>query len=251
MQKLQSSKGLQMNLNSENNAHKKAYELFQISTLLEKEGLCESKRLDWSESPDFLLDNHGKIIAIEVTSCHSLKIETQGRLCVAESEKCLYEILNEYKNLLIARGEKSKCIDVTFSDHIYKVHNLKKIKRDIFREIDTWLDYHKGGYGQDCIYVADAHEYPYVFDRVDVFMSGAYWGTPVNIEHIMHCIKEKDSLLPQYKIRTQKFDIKEFWLVIDFIQDWDTDIRGAKISCTNTNYDRIYLTKYGDLERIK
>lgn len=229
---------------------KKDIELFQISWLLKELGVDE-KEVICHESPDFIINYEGKRIGLEVETCHSLKIETEGKLCVAETNDCLYKILKKYKKHIIARGEKSKVVDVSFNECIYSVHKLKSIEKVIFNEIDNFLEYNRGGEWIDCKYVSDASEYHLDIDFVDVSMSDAYWGTSAKESNILHCIKHKEDMLPIYKDRTKDMDVKEFWLVIDFIRDRDTDIRYIQMPIPNTQYDRVYLTKYGDITRIK
>ena len=229
---------------------KKNIELFQISWLL-KELEVDGKEVISHESPDFIITYNGKPIGIEVETCHSLKIETKGKLCVAETNDCLYKILKEYKELIIARGERSKVIDITFCDSIYTIPKIYKLKKDIFAEIDNYLEYKRGGEWVDCNYINSASEYPLSLDFVDVTMGGAYWGTPAKDSNILHCIAHKEDLLPIYKEKTKDMNIKEYWLVIDFISDWDTDIRNIQMPIPDTKFDRVYLTKYGDITRIK
>ena len=235
---------------SDNEELKKDIERFQISSLLNILGLDEGTVIN-HESPDFIINYEGKRIGLEVETCHSLKIETEGKLCVAETNDCLYKILKKYKKHIIARGEKSKVVDVSFNECIYSVHKLKSIEKVIFNEIDNFLEYNRGGEWIDCKYVSNASEYHLDIDFVDVSMSDAYWGTSAKESNILHCIKHKEDMLPIYKDRTKDMDVKEFWLVIDFIRDRDTDIRYIQMPIPDTKYDRVYLTKYGDITRIK
>ena len=103
---------------------KKDIERVLISRLLTDLGINTTDVLD-HESPDFIINYEGKRIGLEVETCHSLKIETEGKLCVAETNDCLYKILKKYKKHIIARGEKSKVVDVSFNECIYSVHKLK------------------------------------------------------------------------------------------------------------------------------
>lgn len=230
--------------------HKKDIERSIIFWLLTDLGISTMDVLD-HESPDFIINYEGKRIGLEVETCHSLKIETEGKLCVAETNDCLYKILKKYKKHIIARGEKSKVVDVSFNECIYSVYKLKSIEKVIFNEIDNFLEYNRGGEWIDCKYVNDASEYHLDIDFVDVSMSDAYWGTSAKESNILHCIKHKEDMLPIYKDRTKDMDVKEFWLVIDFIRDRDTDIRYIQMPIPDTKYDRVYLTKYGDIIRIK
>ena len=229
---------------------KKEIERFQIRWLLNELELNENQVIDY-ESPDFIINYNGKRIGLEVETCHSLKIDTEGKLCVAETEDCLYKILKKYKKHIIARGEKSKVVNVSFNECIYNVHKLKSIEKVIFKEIDNILEYNRGGEWRECKYVSNASEYHLDIDFVDVSMSDTYWGTPVKEGNILHCIKHKEDMLPIYKDNTKDLDVREFWLVIDFIRDRDTGIRYIQMPTPNTQYDRVYLTKYGDITRIK
>lgn len=229
---------------------KKDIERVLISRLLTDLGINTTDVLD-HESPDFIINYEGKRIGLEVETCHSLKIETNGKLCVAATNDCLYKILKEYKELIIARGEKSKGITVSFCDGIYMIPKINRHKEEIFKEIDNILEYNRGGEWKDCKYISNASEYHLDIDFVDVSMSDAYWGTSAKESNILHCIKHKEDMLPIYKDRTKDMDVKEFWLVIDFIRDRDTDIRYIQMPIPDTKYDRVYLTKYGDITRIK
>lgn len=229
---------------------KKDIERSITSWLLTDLGISTTDVLD-HESPDFIINYNGQRIGLEVETCHSLKIETEGKLCVAETNECLYKILKKYKKHIIARGEKSKVVDVSFNECIYNVHKLKSIEKVIFNEIDNFLEYKRGGEWIDCKYINSASEYHLDIDFVDVSMSDAYWGTPAKESNILDCIKHKEGMLPIYKKNTKDLDVKEYWLVIDFIRDRDTDIRYIQMPTPDTQYDRVYLTKYGDITRIK
>lgn len=82
-------------------------------------------------------------------------------------------------------------------------------------------------------------------------MSDACWSTPVKWSNILYCINQKETKLSDYRARTANMNIAEYWLVIDFIHDRDTDIRCVQTLPFETKYDRIYLTKYNDIKRLK
>lgn len=229
---------------------KKDIELFQISWLLTYLSIDLDNVIKY-EGPDFVINYKGRRVGLEVETCHSQKVETNSKLCEAETRQCLYKILNEYKTRISNWGEHSKSINVSFTEKIYGIRNLKKIKERIFKEIDSQLICGRSHEWKDCEYVNNVTEYPLPFNFIEVTMSDACWSTPVKWSNILYCINQKETKLSDYRARTANMNIAEYWLVIDFIHDRDTDIRCVQTLPFETKYDRIYLTKYNDIKRLK
>ena len=74
-------------------------------------------------------------MGLEVETCHSQKVETNSKLCEAETRQCLYKILNEYKTRISNWGEHSKSINVSFTEKIYGIRNLKKSKKEYSKRL--------------------------------------------------------------------------------------------------------------------
>ena len=203
------------------------------------------------ESPDIHFEYEGFRIGAEVISCHSLSIETNGEICVVETQNELQKILNQYKELLITRGESSKRVSVSFKNNIYQVTKLKDIKNDIFNEIDALLEIHDDDFDdlREYKYVNYANSYDINIDFVDVGIIDSYWSSPAKVENILKCINRKETKIFEYKKKNPQ--IKEYWLIVDFRQDRDVDIRHISIPNLQTEYKRVYLTKYNDLVQIK
>ena len=229
---------------------KKDVELFQISRLLTYLSIDVDNVINY-EGPDFVISYKGKRVGLEVETCHSLKVESNSKLCEAETLKCLYEILNEYKKRISNRGEHSKSINVSFDEKIYSIRNLKNIKESIFKEIDDLLVANRSHEWVDCKYVNYATECPLPFDFIEVTMSDACWSTPIKWDNILYCINKKALKLSDYRKRTENMNIAEYWLVIDFIHNRGADVKSVQKSHFETEYDRVYLTKYNDIMRLK
>ena len=113
---------------------KKDIELFQISWLLTYLSI-DLDNVIKHEGPDFVINYKGRRVGLEVETCHSHKVETNSKLCEAETRQCLYKILNEYKTRISNWGEHSKSINVSFTEKIYGIRNLKKSKKEYSKRL--------------------------------------------------------------------------------------------------------------------
>ena len=228
----------------------KEKERFLITWLLKKLEIRDED-VEYFEGPDFLINYQGKKIGLEFTECHSLAIETNNKKGVAKTQNALYYLLNTYKEIILKRGEKSKLIFVSFEDCIYDVLRINKIEKTIIDEIDAYREMKRTKEWRCFNYINDVNEYDLSIDFVEVSMSDAFWCTPPKPENVLVRINDKNTKLPEYKIKNQGLDIQEYWLVVDFTQDRGTDIREFSMPNVDTEFKRVYLTNYNDVVQIK
>ena len=79
----------------ENEISKKDIEQFLISGLIKKLGINIDNVIR-SERPDFIFNIKGEKIGVELTSCHSLYIETKGKRSIVKTNSELYKQLDSY-----------------------------------------------------------------------------------------------------------------------------------------------------------
>lgn len=228
----------------------KDIERFHISWLLRELSIKDEDVTD-SDPPDFIVKYDGRKIGLEVVGCHSLEIESNGRLNRQKTDDFLHDLLKEYEKDIRDQGESNCVISVSFDERIYQVRKLKKVKDEIIDEIKGRREYLKGREWNDCKYVHSVDEYKLTVDYLEVNRWEAFWAIPANPENILKCIEQKERLLPQYYERNKDRGIDEFWLVIDFVYDDPSDISNVVVPNIQTGFERVYLVKYGDIRRVK
>ena len=215
---------------------KKDIEKFHMSWLF-KELNINDEDVTNSESPDFIIKYDGRKIGIEVVSCHSLEIESNGKLSRQKTDDYLHDLLKEY--------------ELSFDERVYQVRRLKKVKDEIIDEINGRREYLKGREWNDCKYVHSVDEYKLTVDYLEVNRWEAFWGIPAKPENILKCIEQKEKLLPKYYERNKDKGIDDYWLVIDFVYDGPSDVLNVVVPNVQTGFERVYLVKYGDIFRVK
>lgn len=231
---------------------KKDAEFFNLTFLLNALNI-NTKNVIKSESPDFRFEFEDKLIGLELVGCHSLDIESNGKLGIAKTNKAIYDILNDYKKKQTQKGNY-KIITVSFRDDIYYHAKLKSKSKEIIEEIEYDIECSQDSNieRRDYKYIkmADANTYPNL-TFCDFVITDAYWGRSIIKEHIIKRITEKENKLATYKTKANNKDIEEYWLAIDFSQDRDIVFTNINQPLRiRTEYDRVYLIKQGDVKRI-
>lgn len=225
-------------------------ERFYISWLLRELNIKDEDVTD-SDPPDFIVKYEGRKIGLEVVGCHSLEIESNGKLSRAKTDAYLHDLYKEYERDMKARGDLPCVISVSFDESIYQIRNLKKIRNEIIDEINSHRAYLKGGEWKDCKYVRSVDERKFSDDYTEVQRWETFWAVPAKPENILKCIEKKEKKLPQYYKSTKDENIDEFWLVINFVYDLASDISNVVVPNIQTGFERVYLVKYGDITRVK
>ena len=228
----------------------KDIEKFHISWLF-KELNINDEDVTNSESPDFIIKYYGRKIGIEVVSCHSLEIESNGKLSRQKTDDYLHDLLKEYEKDLKEQGESHCLISLSFDERVYQVRRLKKVKDEIIDEINGHRKYLKGGALNDCKYVHSVDEYKFSDDYLGVNRWEVFWPIPAKPENILKCIEQKEKKLPTYYEQNKDKGIVEYWLVVDFIYDGSSDVLNVVVPNVKTGFERVYLVKYGDIFRVK
>ena len=228
----------------------KDIEKFHISWLF-KELNINDEDVTNSESPDFIIKYDGRKIGIEVVSCHSLEIESNGKLSRQKTDDYLHDLLKEYEKDLKEQGESHCLISVSFDERVYQVRRLKKVKDEIIDEINGCREYLKGGAWNDCKYVHSVDEYKFSDDYLEVNRWEVFWPIPAKPENILKCIEQKEKKLPTYYEQNKDKGIVEYWLVVDFVYDGPSDVLNVVVPNVQTGFERVYLVKYGDIFRVK
>lgn len=228
----------------------KDIEKFHISWFLRELNIKDEDVTD-SDPPDFIVKYEGRKIGLEVVSCHSLQIESNGKLNRMKTNDYLHNLLKEYERKMKAQGDSPCILSVSFDESIYQVRNLKRIRSEIIDEINSYRAYLKGGEWKDCKYVRSVDERKFSYDYMEVRRWEAYWAVPAKPENILKCIEKKEKKLPQYYKSNKGENIDEFWLVIDFVYDGASDISNVVVPNIQTGFERVYLVKYGDITRVK
>ena len=203
------------------------------------ESMCDDR-------PDIVLPSKtDRQIGIEVVAYSTHRYE--------ESEDVLYKVFNEYiEERLDKRSAIRYEIGVMFSDLQVPVGiNYKKVKKQIFDEIDSLMLPNQPSMNRQYIEGVTAWENPGVehsfitCDTVVVYED-------LNEKILLDCISVKEQKLKGYKILEEKNTISEYYLVVFFPINEHAELRGYTLPETfKTDYDRIYLVDPFYTNRIK
>ena len=188
------------------------------------------------DRPDICLPSAEKReIGIEVVAYSSHRYE--------ESEDALYKIFNEYiKERLDKYSDKRYEIGVLFMDlNIPTTINYKKVKEQIFKEIDSFMLPHQSQLERQYIADITAMENPGVEHS---FITGDSFVVydELNEQILLECIRGKELKLKLYKAMPENQNIKEYYLVVFFPIKEHAELRGYSLPEEfKTDYDRIYL----------
>lgn len=197
------------------------------------------------ERPDFVLpSNKGGKIGIEFTLCTGIVEENNIR--------AFNEILEEYASLFDSKKEREKdsynrlsCeIKIwLFNGCFPSIEKCKKVKQQIFHEIDQYLFPNQDYTDNQYICYAEARENSRLLKSV---ASVVYVAPYVSYEQIENVIKRKERKLIDYKTCNNSL-IEEYWLVIGFPNHEPVELLRYELGFSgDSSYNRIYLiNKYG------
>ena len=199
-----------------------------------------------SDRPDICLPSAGKrYIGIEVVAYSSHRYE--------KSEDALYKIFNEYiEERLDKYSVKRYEIGVLFTDLSIPTNiNYKKVKEQIFKEIDSFMLPYQPQLERQYIADITAMENPGV-EHSFITGDSVVVYDELNEQILLECIRNKDLKLKDYKAMLDNQTIKEYYLVVFFPIKEHAELRGYSLPEEfKTNYDRIYLVDPFYMNRVK
>jgi len=199
------------------------------------------------DRPDICLPSKdNRLIGIEVVAYSTHRYE--------ESENALYKILNEYiVEKLDKKSNKRYEMGVSFTGLGIPTNiNYKKVKEQIFKEIETLMLFPDSQFEGKYIESITAFENPGV--------EHSFIGPDTIVEYddldektLLDCINSKEQKLKGYRVMEENKTIKEYYLVIFFPTNEHAEVRGYKLpNSFETKYDRIYLVdSFNYINRIK
>lgn len=204
-----------------------------------KESMC-------SDKPDICIPSKDdKLIGIEVVAYSTHRYE--------KAENAMYKIFKEYiEERLDKRSDKRYEIGVLFKELNIPVDvNFKKVKEEIFNELDNLILHHRPSLENNYIEDITAFENPGVEhsfiadDTVVVY-------DELDEQTLLKCIYAKERKLKDYKAMKENKTIKEYYLVIYFPINEHAELRGYTLpNSFTTKYDRIYLVDSFYTNRIR
>lgn len=220
-------------------------ELGKASRIISELGYVPDE-LMCSDKPDICLPSKDdRQIGIEVVAYSTHRYE--------KSEDALYKIFNEYiEDRLDKYSDKRYEIGVLFTNLSVPVDiNYKKVKEQIFREIDNLMLPNQPQMERQYIADLTAMENPGVehsFITCDSFV--VY--DKLDEKTLLDCIKGKEQKLKGYKAMPENASIREYFLLVFFPINEHADLRGYTLpEVFKTDYDRIYLVDPFYTNRIK
>lgn len=198
------------------------------------------------DKPDLCLPSaEDRQIGIEVIAYSTHRYE--------ESEDALYKIFNEYiKERLDTYSNKRYEIGVLFTGLDIPTNiNYKKVKEQIFKEIDSLILPNHPTMERHYIEDITAMENPGVehsFITGDTFVVYDELDEPT----LLDCIARKEQKLKGYKAMQENKTIREYYLVVFFPIKEHAELRGYTLpEGFKTDYHRIYLVDPFYMNRIK
>lgn len=188
------------------------------------------------DTPDICLPSaEDKQIGIEVVTYSTRRFE--------KSESALYKIFKEYiEERLDKLSDKRYEIGVLLTGlEIPTNINYKKVKEQIFKEIDSLMFHQQPQL--ECKYIDNitAFENPGVehsfigADTVVIY-------DDLDEKILFDCINKKELKLKDYRLMEKNKSIKEYYLVIYFPINEHAELMGYSLpNGFQSNYDRIYL----------
>jgi hypothetical protein len=199
-----------------------------------------------NDRPDIVLPSTtDRQIGIEVVTYSTHRYE--------ESENVLYKMFNEYiEERLDKRSDTRYEIGVMFTDLQVPVGiNYKKVKKQLFDEIDTLILQNQPPMNQLYIESVTVQENPGVehsFIGCDTIVEYE----ELNEKILLECINGKEQKLKDYKTLAKNSTISEYYLVVFFPINEHAELRGYTLPETfKTNYDRVYLVDSFYMNKIK
>ena len=215
--------------------HKHIDELGKASRIIKELGYEPDESM-CDDRPDIVLPSkRDRRIGIEVVTYSTHRYE--------ESENVLYKIFNEYiEERLDKRSDIRYEIGVLFTNLQFPVGiNYKKVKKQLFDEIDSLLLPNQPPMNRQYIESVTAQENPGVehsFIACDMVVEYE----ELNEKILLDCISGKEQKLMVYNTLPKNSTIREYYLVVFFPINEHAELRGYTLPITfKTEYDRIYL----------
>ncbi len=220
-------------------------ELFKASRIIKELGFVPNESM-CDDRPDIVLPSKtDRQIGIEVVAYSTHRYE--------ESEDVLYKISNEYiEERLDKRSSIRYEIGVMFMDlHIPIDINYKKVKKQIFDEIDSLMLPNQPSMNRQYIESVTAWENPGV-EHSFITCDSVVVYEKINEKILLDFIIVKDQKLKGYKMLAENCTINEYYLVVFFPFNEHAELRGYTLPETfKTDYNRIYLVDLCYENRIK
>ena len=200
--------------------------------------MCEDR-------PDIVLPSKtDRRIGIEVVTYSTHRYE--------ESENVLYKIFQEYIERLDKCSEKRYEIGVMFTNLEVPVDiNYKKVKEQIFDEIDSLLLPNQPAMNRHFIESVTAWENPGV-EHSFIACDTVVEYDDLDEKTLLDCINKKENKLQGYRLLEDNNSISEYYLVVFFPINEHAELRNYLLPDTfKTGYDRIYLVGSFYTNRIK
>ena len=197
------------------------------------------------DRPDIVLPSKtDRRIGIEVVTYSTHRYE--------ESENVLYKIFQEYIERLDKCSEKRYEIGVMFTNLEVPVDiNYKKVKEQIFDEIDSLLLPNQPAMNRHFIESVTAWENPGV-EHSFIACDTVVEYDDLDEKTLLDCINKKENKLQGYRLLEDNNSISEYYLVVFFPINEHAELRNYLLPDTfKTGYDRIYLVDSFYTNRIK
>lgn len=198
------------------------------------------------DKPDICLpSSEDKQIGIEVVAYSTCRHE--------EAENALHKVFNEYvEERLDKYSDKRYEIGVLFTGLSIPVNiNYKKVKEQIFNEIDSLMYPHQPTMERQYIEDITAMENPGV-EHSFVTCDSVVEHGELDEQTLLGCIKRKEQKLKGYKAMPENRHLREYYLVVFFPINEHVELRGYTLpEGFKTDYDRIYLVDLFYINRIR
>lgn len=222
--------------------HKHNLEVAAIDPILNELGICR-ENIVANDRPDIILQYDGRKIGIEVMGCHPSSILNGAERSFMSNSRCEYDIISKYKKRFAANHPNTM---LSVRPFIEILCGVKRINENaVFEEIDARLRNERRKYN----YIESAD----ISCNSNDYYTMVYGGIiePIDEKYVRYCIDEKEQKLISYKKEPKNADISEYWLVIGFNEENLWRIDQLKMDEPITEYSRVYLTLYSEMNRIK
>lgn len=220
-------------------------ELYKASRVISELGYMPNESM-CGDKPDICVPSKDdRQIGIEVVAYSTHRYE--------EAENAMYKIFNEYiEERLDKRSDKRYEIGVFFANlRIPDNINYKKVKEEIYKEIDNLLLPHQPSMVHKYIEDITAMENPGV-EHSFISCDTVVEYEELDEQTLFDCIAIKEQKLKDYKAIRENETIKEYYLVIFFPINEHADLRNYILpNSYMTDYDRIYLVDPFYINRIR
>lgn len=223
------------------------------------------------DKPDIKVKTkEGVVFGIEVIECHPLSIKTNKKRSLTHAYKKIDYACEQCTQKFKNENREHEYGYVYFTEEAYNTRlSPKEFSSIVVEEIERHI--------RNDQYLSNPHllgwekykemrkeglfDYQFV-EGIDIqtelslstaiLPSHAYWVKDMNDSYINHCLKEKEKKLVEYKKMVENKDVTEYWLVINlpFLEEYDFENYVQQASL-NTQYERVYLTKWSHKLRLK